>query len=465
MESHFSSSPEMEPRRLEGKWENEEPDAEDQVQPKFEIDSFYDPALHGPVSSLLAASPAPQPEILQIKIKEEESDSEDHLHPNERSSATLTDGDDVVVKKRRQWVQPMCYQRFSKGQFHLLYGKLRKNPEKFFAYIRMSISTFDELLKLVHPHLHRMDTNMRQAISPAERLVVTLRFLATGSTFAALHYQFLIGRATIGMIVRETCKTIWNVTKDLVMPEPNTEKWMKIAEGFYEKTDFPNCIGALDGKHIRVTRPPNTVSKSCSKVFFTVLLALVDSSYCFTYIDVGAYGSDGDASGFFKSNLGKMVNEGKLNFPANKPLPGTKGPALPYVIVADEAFGISTNVMRPYPIRNLTGTKRAFNYRLTRARRMVECAFGILANKWRVFHSAIQLNTAFVDDIIKCACVLHNLVLLRDGIVFEDSILDPLPGVPWNVVRGPNSGMSVRDAYAQYFASTQGEVPWQNENF
>lgn len=76
-----------------------------------------------------------------------------------------------------------------------------------------------------------------------------------------------------------------------------------------------------------------------------------------------------------------------------------------------------------------------FNYRLSRARRYVECAFGILANKWRILHRAMNVQYEFATDIIKACCVLHNFVLNRDGvqasddIIFDDSdlqMLEPL---------------------------------------
>jgi hypothetical protein len=81
-----------------------------------------------------------------------------------------------------------------------------------------------------------------------------------------------------------------------------------------------------------------------------------------------------------------------------------------FVLVGDEAFILSEQVLRPYPNRNLTFLKRVCNYRLSRARRMVECTFGILANKWRIFHRAIDIKPDFCDSIIKVCCILHNYV-------------------------------------------------------
>jgi hypothetical protein len=62
-----------------------------------------------------------------------------------------------------------------KGQFHKIYENLRAHPNKFFNYYRMSVNSFDELLKLVGPSITYWKTEWRQAISPEERLSVTLR--------------------------------------------------------------------------------------------------------------------------------------------------------------------------------------------------------------------------------------------------------------------------------------------------
>jgi hypothetical protein len=73
-------------------------------------------------------------------------------------------------------------------------------------------------------------------------------------------------------------------------------------------------------------------------------------------------------------------------------LDGENGKCMPFVIVGEEVFTLSENVLRSYPNRNLSVQQRIHKYRLTRARRMVECAFGILAKKWRFFHRPLDVT-------------------------------------------------------------------------
>lgn len=96
-----------------------------------------------------------------------------------------------------------------------------------------------------------------------------------------------------------------------------------------------------------------------------------------------------------------------------------------HVIVGDEAFELSENVLRPYGGQKLPVKKRIFNYRLYRARCYIECTFGILANKWRIFHRPLNVNVDLAVDIIKASCILHNFVRSRDGYNFEDPLTTP----------------------------------------
>lgn len=109
-----------------------------------------------------------------------------------------------------------------------------------------------------------------------------------------------------------------------------------------------------------------------------------------------------------------MLEEGKLNIPRPTPLDGFEHIELPYVLLGDEAFGLTTNIIQLYGGHNLDDSKRVFNYRLSHARRYVECAFGILSNKWRIFHRPLNVSKPFAKDIKACV-ILHNLVRDKDG--------------------------------------------------
>jgi hypothetical protein len=86
----------------------------------------------------------------------------------------------LVLKKnrkrhRKHWIHPLNCKRLSMSQFHLLYGKLREHPDKFFNFYRMSVKSFDELISLVGDHLRRVGNRRGDGIGSEERLTITLR--------------------------------------------------------------------------------------------------------------------------------------------------------------------------------------------------------------------------------------------------------------------------------------------------
>lgn len=81
------------------------------------------------------------------------------------------------------------------------------------------------------------------------------------------------------------------------MPEPTTESFKQTIAEYYAKWNYPNCCGAIDGKHVRVKNTSNSGSALFNyRGFYSiVLLAIVDANYKFIAVDVGSYGREGDA--------------------------------------------------------------------------------------------------------------------------------------------------------------------------
>lgn len=81
---------------------------------------------------------------------------------------------------------------------------------------------------------------------------------------------------------------------------------------------------------------------------------------------------------------------------------------LPYAIMVDDAFPLCSRIMKPYPQKDLTVKRRIFNYRLSRARRVVENAFGVLACRFRVFGQPMNTSIENINHIVIASCSLHN---------------------------------------------------------
>ncbi|XP_060807837.1 uncharacterized protein LOC132903452 [Amyelois transitella] len=328
----------------------------------------------------------------------------------------------------------------------------------------MSVSTFEGLLQSLEPHIRKQYTNMRNPVEPIEMLGITLRYLGSGNTIQDLEFKFKRGKSTIACMILRVCEAIWKHLLRDNIPELTTDRFQKIASDFDVRANFPHCIGAIDGKHIRMCNPANSGSLFFNyKSFFSmVLLAVVDSNYKFTFVDIGAYGKECDSTVFQNSKLYELMICEKLPLPDPQPLCGFNRP-IPYVLVGDEAFGLSKHVMRPYGGKNLDVIQMVFNYRLSRARRYVECAFGIMANKWRIFHRPINVSYDFATAIVKACCVLHNFVADREGVRQKDKlaiICDEFHSLqPQNEELTAANG--IRNEFANYFMSSTGSLKWQ----
>ena len=147
------------------------------------------------------------------------------------------------------------------------------------------------------------------------------------------------------------------------------------------------------------------------KTHSIVLLSVCNAQYQFTLVDIGDTGRQADGSVYSNSYLGHAIENGLLNFSSEESLHSHPGKKFPYVFLADDAFGLKPNLMKPYPDQYLPLDERIFNYRLSRARRVIENVFGIAATRFRIFHRPIIGTEKKVILITKAVVALHNFLM------------------------------------------------------
>uniref|UniRef100_A0A6B0VBY3 DDE Tnp4 domain-containing protein n=1 Tax=Ixodes ricinus TaxID=34613 RepID=A0A6B0VBY3_IXORI len=419
-------------------------------------------------------------------------------------------------RRRRWWVRPCLRDRERTGQASCLLPRLRSYDEEYYRdFLRMPPRSFDTLLSLVGPHITKEETRFRRPISPDDRLALAVRFLAAGETLRSSSYNFLCGRTTACKIVSEVCAAIWDILSPIYVVCPKTaDAWIRVAGEFEERWNLPHCLGAIDGKHVSIECP----AKSCSQDrnykngFSKSLLAVSDAYYRFLYVEIGHHGSESDGGIFARSELQRRIVADQQGIPPDSDL-GNIG-TVPYFLVGDEAFPLKKYLMRPYPRKSLQPTRtegqtdgtdqapdeerppaereacnrrRIFNYRLSRGRRVVENAFGILAQKWRILRRPFRANTENTSRYVAACIALHNF-LLKESQVSSTSYCPPGTGDTddWEGnERGgswraePNStaaltsqsgtrgrptslAYAMRDKLSHYFI-TAGKVPWQDD--
>lgn len=289
--------------------------------------------------------------------------------------------------------------------------------------------------------------------------------MATGDSHQTIAFSFRVGRTTVSSIVKEVCMEIWNVLQPLYLATPTEDTWKTSEVGFMERWNFPNCMGSIDGKHVRIKCPNKSGSSFfCYKHFFSiVLLAVVDPFYNFIIVDIGSYGRHSDSAIFENSSFYHNSIVNKTILPP-KPLPGTTIP-VPHVFIGDEGFKLQPYLMRPFPRDSVVGDaqKREYNKRHCRARRVVENAFGILAQKWRIFFRPIECDIDTAVQVVKAACSLHNFVRANTKKVTtsEESSENDIMAQPLNAFvpiarvreRTCNEAHTIRNHFMSYFNS------------
>ncbi|KAL4154135.1 hypothetical protein QTP88_001968 [Uroleucon formosanum] len=316
-------------------------------------------------------------------------------------------------KKRSKWIKNY----FKTRNFGIINDLQLDGDFLFGNFTRMSKTIFFSLLKMIEPDIVKQNTKFREALPS------------------------------------------------------NALEWKLISDNYNKRWNFPHCIGALDGKHVVIQKPENTVSEfyNYKGTNSIVLMAIADANYCFIYVDVGCQGRISDGGVFKNTSFSKKMEKNELSLPPREALPGRTMP-VPYVLVADDAFSLSENIMKPY-------------------RTDLKNSFALLLSVFRVFHQPIEVKIEETVVNIVLSCVyLHNFLRIQSDstnyystsgcfdsedastgeiipgswreIKAGDTGLRPLRVIPR---RSSNSVQGLREEFKSYFTSDIGSVLFQNK--
>ncbi|XP_071653384.1 uncharacterized protein, partial [Temnothorax longispinosus] len=318
-------------------------------------------------------------------------------------------------RRRRVWVRPINTRRRQQGAFYNLFQEMKTDPQMFLKYTRMTLPTFQHLMDIVNPSLMKRSP---RALEPEQRVAVTLRFLI-GDKVPEVAFAYRVGLSTVHKIIKETCDVFGRLLGPIYLRAPSREEYLQIAEGFWTLWNFPHCLGAIDGKHVDAQCPPNsgTLYFNYHKRYSIVLLAVCDHNYQFTLVDIGSMGKNSDAGIYGNSDL-NVTNE-MLDIPEGTSCLSGIDIQVPYFFIGDEAFPIGKHLMRPYAGRYLGEHKNIFNYRLSRARRIIENTFGILAKKWGIYNRPIAAIPENINKYILATVCLHNFLRNKEGNILQ----------------------------------------------
>ena len=335
------------------------------------------------------------------------------------------------------------------------------NNRDWIENFRMQKCTFMYICNLLRPHIQKKDTIMRCAITVEKRVAVTLWRLATNVEYRTIGHLFGISRASVCCIVREVCENIVRVVMPKYIKWPRGEQLQETIELFENMWDYPQCAGAIDGSHIPIIAPEEFHTDYFNRKGWhsVILQAVVDARYRFTDVNIGWPGSVHDARVFTNSEIFKKGQRGCLFDSSTAKSKVIQGVEVPVHLIGDPAYPLMSWLMKAHSdTGQLSTVQSTFNYRLSRARNVVENAFGRLKGRWRCLAKRNDCDLEFVKLQVASCCTLHNICEVHgdryqeewSAVVQSTELPQPRAGPRSNAVS--ESAKLIRDALGVEFS-------------
>ena len=197
--------------------------------------------------------------------------------------------------------------------------------------------------------------------------------------------------------------------QSVYMSFPTGESLKTVGEGFQSTWNIPQCAGSMDGTHLPVTplAMNNTDYYNCKGWYSIITQAVVDYHGLFRDLCIGWPGSVHNARVLSNSTLYTKVTNGEL-------LQGdvllVRGGNIPVYLIKDSAYPLLSWLIKPFPhCSPLSRQQKTYNYRISRARVVVEMAFRWLKVRWRSLGKKIDKFVGNVPNVILACCMLHNI--------------------------------------------------------
>ncbi|XP_034539820.1 putative nuclease HARBI1 [Notolabrus celidotus] len=241
-------------------------------------------------------------------------------------------------------------------------------------------------------------------------ILVFLFWLASATSYRVVSRAFGIPRSTIHDIVHKVSKTV-NGLKNRVICLPPQDDLARIGAGFENlagSAAFNHVVGSIDGCHIRIKPPSHDAQCYFNrKLFYSVQMQAVCDHQCqFLDVFIGYPGSVHDS---------RVLKNSPLFVQSLYPPEG-------YCLLGDGGYPCLSQpitLITPYrePVRGAVEAR--FNRHHSKARSIIERAFGIMKARWRsVFFKALEVSPVFSVEVVACCAILHNFCL-RDGDTME----------------------------------------------
>lgn len=228
---------------------------------------------------------------------------------------------------------------------------------------RVDRHTFGVIVDLLRPHIAKQDTKFREAWPVELRVAIALYRLSTGSSCTKMQYVFGVSPTSCRETCVEVCKALFEHVKPQYVKIWSGTEMLVNMTAFLRDDDMPGCIGAIDGSHIPISKPPGSKNKYRSRKNFhsIILSALVSHDMSFMDCDIGFPGRAHDAKVYRKSQLfPKAQRHFDMNHRVVVDIPAGEKVFKPYIL-GDPAYPPGPFLIKVYPGVALTREQEYFN--------------------------------------------------------------------------------------------------------
>lgn len=278
-----------------------------------------------------------------------------------------------------------------------------------------------------------------------QKVLVTLRYFATGSflhvcaDFAGIH------KSTAGRIVKQVSIELAKLRPDFITFPTTEAELQEVRQGFYNIAKFPWCIGALDCTHIKIKSPGGEdaeIYRNRKNYFSLNVQTICDAHLMIRSIVARWPGSTHDSTILRNSTIKRRLNAQEFG---------------DGVIVADSGYAIERHIITPM-LTVVTNVENLFNESQIRTRNPIERSYGVWKRRFPILSLGINVNLRVAQAIIVATAVLHNIArrfgsdMPRVTRRFERYIqLQEVPTVPYRTDGGNTS--QHRRRFLNYFAT------------
>lgn len=315
----------------------------------------------------------------------------------------------------------------------------RMNHDQFKSHFRLSVVSFEDLLKKSHDVYIKKVLSGNQGLCLDKQLMIFIWYMANIESFRLVADRFGVSVSTAWTSFCKICDIILEVNRcyHIISWRDN----VALEQEFYRKTRFPGCVGAIDGSHIPIIAPMNSPNSYINrKGFHSMLLqAVCDSNYLFMDCYTGEAGSIHDNCLFRRSPLSRNLFDRVDNR---------------YHLLGDSAYTLSNSMMVPYKDNgHLTNVQRNYNTVHSKTRVVIEQAYAFLKGRFRRLKLLETVRLDLMPAVIMAGCVLHNVCILNgddiNDINLEHELAEErLMNVEWMNENQLNVGQVKRDNIA-----------------